>query len=190
MLLLSLSSNWSETSVINTRMAKRAVLLRNDRESRHCHSVTVCYACKIKNVTQQPPAEDLMTSKLKPAAFYFARWQCKHVCLQGCCSAGLQQMTKWSQLLMLPSPCQITPGLIGKERFRTFPCFASLDNLLITPTAYYFRVQGQETWLHGANSYWPQSISRTNFWSDPKVISLYALNFSLCFNEQSTARYL
>lgn len=67
----------------------RAILLRNGGESQHCHWVTVRYACKIKNVTQQSPAEDLMASKLKPVAFCFTRWQCKHVCLQAWCSAGL-----------------------------------------------------------------------------------------------------
>lgn len=40
-----------------------------------------------------------------------------------------------------PSPCQITPALIEKDRFRTCPCFASLDSLLITLPTYYFRVQ-------------------------------------------------
>lgn len=36
------------------------------------------------------------------------------------------------------SPCQITPGLIKKDRFRTCSHFASLGNLLITLPAYCF----------------------------------------------------
>jgi len=36
------------------------------------------------------------------------------------------------------SLCQITPGLIQKDRFRNHPCFANLDNLLITIPVYYF----------------------------------------------------
>lgn len=121
----------------------RAVLLRNDGESQHCYWVTVRYARRIKNVTQQCPTEDLIASKLKPVAFCFARCQCKHVCLQAFCSAGLTGRASAEDDKVEPfsddsSLCQIIPALIEKDRFRTCPLLASLNNLLITLPVYYF----------------------------------------------------
>lgn len=62
----------------------------------------------------------------------------KPAALQVWCGKASAEDDKVEPISDASSLCQITPGPIEKDRFRTCPCFTSLDNLLITLPAYYF----------------------------------------------------
>lgn len=62
----------------------------------------------------------------------------KPAALQVWCGKASAEDDKVEPVSDASSPCQITPGLIEKDRFRTCSHFASLGNLLITLPAYCF----------------------------------------------------